>query len=111
MLDAVRVTQQPAFGGAHRVGVLGPDGEAVGPSFTIAATQETFTEWVHTLHARGVVPGESSQGGEPGEPHGVPLSSREPGARTVANDPTAGRPRAPDGARAIVRSSAPPGLP
>jgi len=40
----------------HRVGVLGPDGEAVGPSFTIAATQEGFTELVHTLQARGAVP-------------------------------------------------------
>jgi transposase len=41
---------------AHRIGVLGPDGEAVGPSFTIEATQKGFTELVHTLQARGAVP-------------------------------------------------------
>jgi transposase len=41
---------------AHRVGVLGPDGEAVGPSFAIAATQEGFADLVRTLQARGAVP-------------------------------------------------------
>ena len=41
---------------AHRIGVLGPNGEAVGPSFTIEATREGFTELVQTLRARGAVP-------------------------------------------------------
>src|SRR5262249_49779884 len=33
----------------------------------------------------------------PGEPHGVPLLSVDPRARTVADDPTASRRQAPDG--------------
>jgi transposase len=41
---------------AHRVGVLGPEGEAVGPSLAIATTQEGFADLVRTLQARGAVP-------------------------------------------------------
>jgi transposase len=37
----------------HRVAILGPDGEAVGKSFTIEATVTGFTTLVRTLEARG----------------------------------------------------------
>ncbi len=44
---------------AHRVAVLGPDGEAVGKSVTIAATAAGFADLVHSLRARGATPAQS----------------------------------------------------
>jgi transposase len=44
---------------AHRIAVLGPDGEAVGQSFTMAADQEGFTQLVSTLRARGAEPAQT----------------------------------------------------
>lgn len=41
---------------AHRVAVLGPDGEAVGKSLTIEATAAGFAELVRSLRARGADP-------------------------------------------------------
>jgi len=41
---------------SHRVAVLGPDGEAVGKSFTIESTADGFTMLVDTLRARGATP-------------------------------------------------------
>src|SRR5215470_11855383 len=40
----------------HRIAVLGPDGEACGPSFTIAATTEGVSSLRATLQARGAHP-------------------------------------------------------
>jgi transposase len=44
---------------AHRIAVLGPDGEAVGHGFTLAADQEGFTQLVSTLRARGAEPAQT----------------------------------------------------
>jgi transposase len=41
---------------SHRVAVLGPDGEAMGKSFTIESTADGFTMLVDTLRARGATP-------------------------------------------------------
>lgn len=46
----------------HRVAVLDRDGEAVGKSFTIAATTDGFTTLLQTLRARGATPAESLVG-------------------------------------------------
>lgn len=44
---------------SHRVAVLGPDGEAVGKSFTIESTAGGFAVLVDTLQARGAAPATS----------------------------------------------------
>lgn len=46
----------------HRVAVLGPTGEAVGASFSIAASKEGFASLVQRLHERGAQPGQSVVG-------------------------------------------------
>lgn len=46
----------------HRVAVLDREGEAVGPSFTIAATKDGFTTLLQTLRARGATPADSLVG-------------------------------------------------
>jgi transposase len=43
----------------HRVAILDRDGEAVGKSFTVAATKTGVTMLVETLQARGATPGPS----------------------------------------------------
>jgi transposase len=47
---------------SHRVAILGPDGEAVGKSFTIESTGAGFATLVATLHARGAAPATSAIG-------------------------------------------------
>ncbi len=49
---------------AHRVAVLGPDGEAVGKSFTIDGTATGFASLVRTLRARGAQPAQTVVGVE-----------------------------------------------
>ena len=46
----------------HRVAVLDRDGEAVGKSFTVAATKDGFTALLQTLRARGATPAQSVVG-------------------------------------------------
>lgn len=46
----------------HRVAVLDRDGEAVGQSFTIAATKDGFTTLLQTLRARGATPAKTLVG-------------------------------------------------
>lgn len=46
----------------HRVAVLDREGEAVGKSFTTAATKDGFTTLLQTLRARGATPAESLVG-------------------------------------------------
>lgn len=46
----------------HRVALLDREGEAVGKSFTIAATKDGFTILFQTLRARGALPGQSVVG-------------------------------------------------
>lgn len=46
----------------HRVAILGPDGEAVGKSFSVSARRQGFVELVRTLSERGAQPGETLVG-------------------------------------------------
>lgn len=49
---------------AHRVAILGSDGEAVGNSFTIESTAAGFARLVQTLRARGAQPAQTVVGVE-----------------------------------------------
>src|SRR4029453_7938971 len=57
----------------HRIAVLDRDGEAVGPSFTIAASQDGVATLLRTLAARGARAGQTLIGlGAAGPPLGKP---------------------------------------
>jgi len=68
----------------HRIAVLDRDGEAVGPSFTIAASTDGVTTLLRTLDARAATAAQTLIGLEARATSGKP-SKRRSSARATAS--------------------------